>query len=80
MKKCPQCGVEYTDATTLCPADGVALEKTDDSLIGTTLAGKYRIEDFMREPPSSSTEFSLMDLISNSRKHSYVRIQRVRIY
>ena len=44
MKKCPKCGVEYPDATTLCPADGVALETTDDSLIGKTLAGKYRID------------------------------------
>jgi eukaryotic-like serine/threonine-protein kinase len=44
MKKCPKCGVEYSDATTLCPADGVALETTSDSLIGKTLAGKYRID------------------------------------
>ena len=49
MKKCPHCGVEYSDATTLCPADGVALEKTDDSLIGSTLAGKYRIEALLNE-------------------------------
>jgi len=49
MKKCPQCGVEYPDTTTLCPADGIALEKTDDSLIGTTLAGKYRIEARLNE-------------------------------
>ena len=26
MKKCPKCGVEYPDTTTLCPADGVALD------------------------------------------------------
>lgn len=45
MKACPKCGVEYPDATTLCPADGVALEKTDDALLGQTLAGKYRIEE-----------------------------------
>ncbi|HKR11414.1 MAG TPA: protein kinase [Pyrinomonadaceae bacterium] len=49
MKKCPKCGVEYTDATTLCPADGVALEKTDDSLIGTVLAGKYRVDARLNE-------------------------------
>lgn len=49
MKKCPQCGVEYADANTLCPADGVALETTDDSLIGTTLAGKYRIDERLKE-------------------------------
>jgi len=49
MKKCPQCGVEYPDTNTLCPADGVALETTDDSLIGTTLAGKYRIDARLNE-------------------------------
>jgi serine/threonine-protein kinase len=49
MKKCPKCGVEYTDANTLCPADGIALETTTDSLIGQTLAGKYRIEERLNE-------------------------------
>ena len=44
MKACPKCGVEYPDTTTLCSADGVALEKTDDALLGQVLAGKYRIE------------------------------------
>jgi eukaryotic-like serine/threonine-protein kinase len=49
MKTCPKCGVEYPDATTLCPADGVALEKDPDSLVGTTLAGKYRIDARLNE-------------------------------
>ena len=49
MKKCPKCGVEYPDANTLCPADGVALEQDADSLIGTTLAGKYRIDERLNE-------------------------------
>src|SRR5215207_6786720 len=49
MKKCPQCGIEYPDTNTLCPADGVALETTDDSLLGSTLAGKYRIEERLNE-------------------------------
>ena len=49
MKKCPQCGVEYPDTNTLCPADGVALETTEDSLIGATLAGKYRIDERLNE-------------------------------
>lgn len=49
MKACPKCGSEYPDTTTLCPADGIALEKTDDSLIGQTLAGKYKIEDRLSE-------------------------------
>lgn len=45
MKTCPKCGTEYTDTTTLCPSDGVALESTTDALLGQTLAGKYRIEE-----------------------------------
>jgi eukaryotic-like serine/threonine-protein kinase len=49
MKKCPKCGVEYPDPTTLCPADGLALEKEGDSLLGTTLAGKYRIDERLSE-------------------------------
>ena len=49
MKKCPKCGVEYTDMTTLCPNDGVALETTDDALLGTVLAGKYRIDKRLNE-------------------------------
>src|SRR4051812_12060876 len=49
MKKCPRCGVEYSDATTLCPADGEALEKDPDSLVGTILSGKYRIDARLNE-------------------------------
>src|SRR5918998_2978814 len=47
MKACPKCGTEYPDATTLCPSDGIALEKTDDSLLGRVLAGKYRIDELL---------------------------------
>jgi eukaryotic-like serine/threonine-protein kinase len=49
MKACPKCGTEYPDTTTLCPSDGVALEKTTDSLLGQTLAGKYRIDERLSE-------------------------------
>lgn len=49
MKKCPKCGSEYPDTNTLCPSDGVALEKTSDTLLGKILAGKYRIEDRLSE-------------------------------
>jgi eukaryotic-like serine/threonine-protein kinase len=49
MKTCPKCGAEYPDTTTLCPSDGVALAKTDDSLLGQTLAGKYRIDERLSE-------------------------------
>lgn len=49
MKKCPKCGNEYPDTTTLCPADGTGLEKTGDSLLGQTLAEKYRIDERLSE-------------------------------
>src|SRR5688572_105861 len=49
MKKCPKCGIEYPDTTTLCPADGVGLEKSTDSLLGQTLADKYRIDERLNE-------------------------------
>src|SRR6476620_3522848 len=49
MKSCPKCGAEYPDTTTLCPSDGIALEKTEDALLGQTLAGKYRIDARLSE-------------------------------
>ena len=49
MKACPKCGAKYPDTTTLCPADGVVLSKKDDSLLGQTLAGKYRIDERLSE-------------------------------
>jgi serine/threonine-protein kinase len=49
MKKCPQCGKEYQDANTLCPADGTVLEKDGDELVGQTLANKYRVEELINE-------------------------------
>src|SRR5688572_15324343 len=49
MKACPKCGTEYPDTTTLCPSDGVALEKTDDALLGQILADKYRIDERLSE-------------------------------
>jgi serine/threonine protein kinase len=49
MKKCPKCGKEYEDTTTLCPADGAVLVKPSDDLLGQTLADKYRIEERISE-------------------------------
>ncbi len=49
MKKCPQCGREFKDTTTLCPSDGTVLKKDADTLVGKTLADKYRVEEFMSE-------------------------------
>ena len=49
MKKCPKCGTVYENANTLCPSDGAVLVKTGDSLVGRTLAGKYRIDGRISE-------------------------------
>src|SRR5882724_5191979 len=49
MKTCPKCGIEYPDTITLCPADGIALETTGDSLLGQILAGKYRVDERLSE-------------------------------
>lgn len=47
MKKCPACERSYETTNTLCPVDGAVLEKMTDELIGQTLAGKYRIEEYI---------------------------------
>jgi eukaryotic-like serine/threonine-protein kinase len=47
MKKCPKCEQTYEDNITLCPSDGAVLAKSDDSLVGETLADKYRIDEFL---------------------------------
>jgi serine/threonine protein kinase len=51
MKTCPTCGRQYTETTTLCPADGAVLKRAgnDDRLVGQVLAGKYRIDDKIDE-------------------------------
>ncbi len=48
-KKCPKCGREFETASTLCPADGTVLQKTNDPLVGQLLASKYRIEELINE-------------------------------
>lgn len=48
MKACPECGKEYSNTSTLCPVDGAVLQKTEDPLIGETLAGKYLVEELIK--------------------------------
>src|SRR5947209_512915 len=49
MKKCPKCGTVFDTTNTLCPNDGAVLVKTGDTLLGQTLAGKYRIDEKISE-------------------------------
>jgi serine/threonine-protein kinase len=48
MKVCPACGKEYTDTTTLCPADAEVLQRVNDPLEGQTLAEKYLVEQLIK--------------------------------
>jgi eukaryotic-like serine/threonine-protein kinase len=49
MKTCPQCNLRYPKDSTYCFVDGAELLEFQDPRIGTTLAGRYRIEDILGE-------------------------------
>jgi serine/threonine protein kinase len=47
MKKCPACGLVFPDESTFCFLSGDTLESAEDSLIGTSLDGRYRLESLV---------------------------------
>lgn len=49
MKSCPQCKLRYPNDARQCFVDGVELVQMQDPRIGTTLAGRYEIEDVLGE-------------------------------
>jgi serine/threonine-protein kinase len=49
MKSCPQCNLKYPSDSRTCFLDGAALIEIKDPRIGTTLAGRYQIEDVLGE-------------------------------
>jgi tRNA A-37 threonylcarbamoyl transferase component Bud32 len=49
MKACPQCHIRYPTESVFCFLDGAVLEAIRDPLIGTTLAGRYLVEDVIGE-------------------------------
>jgi len=49
MKQCPQCQLKYPNESTHCFVDGVELAPLRDPRIGTTLSGRYLIEDVIGE-------------------------------
>jgi eukaryotic-like serine/threonine-protein kinase len=49
MKACPQCNLRYPSDKQICFVDGVALTEIRDPRIGTTVAGRYLIEEVIGE-------------------------------
>jgi eukaryotic-like serine/threonine-protein kinase len=49
MKACPQCHIRYPTDSVYCFLDGTVLEAIRDPLIGTTLAGRYLVEEVIGE-------------------------------
>jgi serine/threonine-protein kinase len=49
MKACPQCKLKYPADKTSCFVDGAALVEIQDPRIGTTVGGRYVIEDVIGE-------------------------------
>jgi eukaryotic-like serine/threonine-protein kinase len=49
MKACPQCHIRYPTDSVYCFLDGTVLGSIRDRLIGTTLAGRYLVEEVIGE-------------------------------
>jgi serine/threonine-protein kinase len=49
MKACPQCHIRYPADSTFCFLDGASLAEIQDPLIGTTIAGRYKVEKVIGE-------------------------------
>jgi eukaryotic-like serine/threonine-protein kinase len=49
MKACPQCNLKYPADSRTCFLDGAQLVEIKDPRIGTTIAGRYQIEDVLGE-------------------------------
>ena len=49
MKTCPQCKMRYPNEATFCFVDGADLVPLEDPRVGTSLAGRYVIEDVIGE-------------------------------
>jgi serine/threonine-protein kinase len=49
MLVCPQCKLKYPNGSAHCFVDGTTLEKLEDGRIGTTVGGRYVIEEILGE-------------------------------
>lgn len=55
MKTCPSCQLRYPDDSTFCFVDGQTLQAADDALIGSTIGGRYRLEELVGQTPWART-------------------------
>ncbi len=49
MLVCPQCNLKYPNGSAHCFVDGTALEKLEDARLGTTVGGRYVLEEILGE-------------------------------
>ncbi len=49
MKSCPKCNLRYPDESSFCFVDGGVLEPLKDPRVGTTLGGRYQLENVLGE-------------------------------
>jgi len=51
MKTCPQCQLRYPEESTFCFIDGATLQAREHSVLGSSVAGRYRVEDLVADGP-----------------------------
>lgn len=51
MKSCPACGLVFPDESNFCFLSGDTLQPMEDPLVGTTIAGRFRIEGLGHDGP-----------------------------